>query len=92
MASVSFTRYLDDRKVLKFFGTRPWMGKRLPGKVKRVTVGVRWSLPKKDYVPDDNVLVQPCVVLSPLGKGKWRVTVEDQFREEADRYLSDNCM
>lgn len=88
----TFTMYLDDRKVLKQFGQRPWIGKRLLGKVKKVTVGVRWSLPKKDYVPDDDVLVQPTVALTAIAKGKWRVTVEEKYREEAERFLMANCM
>ena len=85
--------YLNDAKVAKRFGTRPDLGKIIPGVgVKKVTVGVRWSLPKMDYEPDDDVVVRPRVALICKGKGKWEVLVEPQFREAAERYLMDFCM
>ena len=87
-----FTMYLDDRKVLKQFGQRPWLGKRLPGVYKKVTVGMRWSLPRKQYEPDDDVLVNPTVALTQLRKGEWQVTVEDKYTQEAYNFLAANCM
>lgn len=87
-----FTMYLDDRKVLKQFGQRPWLGKRLPNVLKKVTVGMRWSLPRQQFEPDDDVLVQPCVALRFLAKGRWEVSVEDQYRGAAERFLTNNCI
>lgn len=92
MTASTFTMYLDDRKVWKQFGQRPWLGKRLPGIFKKVTVGVRWSLPHKQYEPDDDVLVQPTVALQPIKRGVWKVTVEKQYRAEAERFLMANCI
>ena len=85
--------YLNDAKVVKFFGCRPELGRALSSViVKRVTVGVRWSLPKLKYEPDDDVLVRPTVALKCLGKGKWEVHVEAQYRQLAEQFLIDNCM
>lgn len=89
--TASFVMYLNDAKVARHFGVRPHLGRRLPHKLKRVTVGVRWSLPKRDYVPDDNVLVAPTVALQCLGRGKWRVSVADEYRAYAVNWLADNC-
>ena len=85
--------YLDDRKVIRHFGAHPERGKFLPGNMwKRVTVGVRWSLPKLDWEPDNDVLVRPTIALICKGKGKWEVKVEPQFREQAEQFLMDHCM
>lgn len=84
--------YLDNKKVAKVFGAHPERGRRLTGISKRVTVGVKWSLPKKDYVPDDDVLVNPVLALKPMGRGRWQVLIEEQYRKEAERFLNDNCI
>ena len=85
--------YLNDAKVCHFFGKHPELGRSLPGNIrKRVTVGVRWSLPKKDYEPDDDVLVKPTVALKCVGRGKWEVKVEPQYSARAIQFLVDNCM
>lgn len=84
--------YLDDRKVIKFFGAHPERGRFISNTiVKRVTVGVRWSLPKKDWEPDDDVLVKPVVCLICKGKGKWEVKVEAAYRKIAEQFLMDHC-
>lgn len=88
----SFIIYLNDKKVAKRIGAHPERGFALKGITKRVTVGVKWSLPKRDHIPDDNVLVNPVVTLNPLGRGKWRVTVEAAYRQAAERYLLDNLI
>ena len=83
--------YLNDAKVIRHFGSHPERGRLIRGKVKKVTVGVRWSLPKRDYEVDDDVLVRPTVALKCLGKGKWEVQVEAQYRQLAEQFLIDNC-
>ena len=83
--------YLNDGKVCKYFGPHPERGRLLKGKVKRVTVGVRWSLPKLAYEDDDDVLVSPTVALKCISRGKWEVKVDPAFRELAERWLMDKC-
>lgn len=84
--------YLNDGKVAKFFGAHPERGRLIPGgSVRKVTVGVRWSLPKLDYEPDDDVLVRPFMALICLGRGKWEVKVDPAFRELAMCWLMDKC-
>jgi hypothetical protein len=63
---------------------------------KRVTVGVRYSLPKKDYVPDDNVWVQPHVALKflkryPEGLSKWRVIAPAEHMTKVVEWLLTAC-
>ena len=84
--------YLDDAKVIRHFGARPEIGKLmscLPKK--RVSVRIKWSLTKLDYVVDDDVLVRPTVALKCLGKGKWEVLVAEEHRSYAELWLLDNC-
>jgi hypothetical protein len=65
--------YLNDAKVARRFGSRPDLGKIIPGAgVKKVTVGVRWSLPKFDYEPDTDVIVRPRVALICKGKANGK--------------------
>lgn len=89
---VKITLYLNDAKVIKRFGPHPERGVKIPGTLKKVTVGFRWSLPHRDYIPDDDVLVQPCMRLQCLKKGKWLISVEASYAEKAQKYLLDNCM
>lgn len=89
--SVSFTMHLIDAKVVKVFGTKPWLGRRLPH-LKRVTCGVKWSLPKRDFIPDEDVMVHPTVKLDPVRRGFWRVTVAKKYKQEAELFLIDSCM
>ena len=84
--------YLDDSKVFKRFGSHPERGRLIRGKVKKVTVGVRWSLPKCDYEVDDDVDVHPTIALRCVGKGKWEVLVAEEYRQYAETWLVDNCM
>lgn len=84
--------YLNDKKVAKHFGAYPERGRFIPSTVKRVTVGVRWNLPKGCHEPDDDVLVRPVMALKCLGRGKWKLSVEPQFHEKAVSFLCDNCM
>lgn len=83
---------LNDAKVARYFGSHPERGRRMPhlGKVK-VAVGVRWSLPKQDYVVDDNVLVTPCVALICAKRGHWHVKCEPQYRERVLKWLKEKC-
>lgn len=92
-SAVNFVMYLNDKKIAKRFGAHPERGHKIPfvGK-KRVTCGVRWSLPKRDFEPDRDVLVQPHVVLVKLYNGQWRVTCEGKHRQAVERFLCDYCM
>lgn len=95
--SVSFFMYLSPYKVGRQFGENPEIGVRIPGATpKRVSVGMRWSLPKQCNVVDDNVYVMPHVSLK-LAKaisglcGRYIVTVEKKHRTIASQWLSDTC-
>ena len=83
--------YLNDKKVVRRFGGNPERGIRLPAVSKRVTVGVRWSLPRKKYEPDDNVLVNPIIALKSKGKGRWELICEPVYSRQAEQYLEANC-
>lgn len=91
-ASVQFAMALSDKRVIKEFGPHPERGVKMKGRKIKVTVGVRWSLPRKCYEPDDNVLVSPTFALKAVGKNHWVVTVNKAYREEVQRYLMDTCM
>lgn len=84
--------YLNDVKVSRRFGKRPDLGIPLKGIVKRVTVGVRWSLPRGKYEPDDDVLVNPTIALRSLGRGKWKLLVEPAYQRQAEQWLLENCV
>jgi hypothetical protein len=88
----SWMMLLNNKKVAKRFGAHPERGHKIPHVTKkRVTVGVRWSLPKRDHEPDDDVLVQPHVVLKPKSKGWWEVTCENRYRAHVTTFLLDYC-
>ena len=92
--AVMFPMFLNSRKVAKRFGAHPERGhiiQQVPKK--RVTVGVRWSLPKRDFEPDDDVLVKPHVVLKCDGRdGRWLITCESRYQNHVSTYLMDWCM
>lgn len=83
--------YLNDSKVIKHFGKRPDLGKPIKGFTKKVTVGVKWDLPRACYRPDDNVLVTPTVALKCIRRGYWEVLVADEYRNHVERWLLDFC-
>lgn len=91
------TLILDNQKVLRRFNGHPERGAAcyaLPKK--RVTVGVKWSLPKKDYVPDDDVHVTPHVALKflkryPNGLSKWQVIAAKEHLPKAVEWLLSTC-
>ena len=87
------TLHLDDTKVLKRFGTRPDLGRVIGGAspTKRVTVGVRYNLPKQCHEPDDNVLVRCTVALKCLGKGKWQAICQESHRDYVEWWLMVHC-
>lgn len=91
--SVTFTMLLNSKKIAKRFGAHPERGHKIPHvQKKRVTVGVRWSLPKRDHEPDDDVLVAPHVVLKLFNRsGWWEVTCEKQYRNHVTTFLLDYC-
>lgn len=83
---------LNSKKVLKHFGQRPWLGKALPCLPKKqVTVGVRWSLPKRDYVPDTEVWVNRTVALHHVQGNTWRVLCDEQYWPRVQTWLYQNC-
>jgi len=90
---VTWSIKLNDAKVVKRFGAHPERGHKIQGvSKKRVTCGVRWSLPKRRHVPDDDVLVAPHVTLHPATlPGWWNVTCETKYREKVTMYLVDHC-
>jgi hypothetical protein len=84
---------LVDYKVLKRFGAHPERGHIIQyAAKKRVTVGMKWSLPKKTYIPDDDVLVAPHVTLKKVGKVQWRIRCEARYAEMVENYLVDHCV
>lgn len=100
LSKSKFYLMLNNAKVLQHFGSHPGRGRRLQIlPLKRVTVGVKWSLPRKSYVPDTDVLVRPTVALKLVetakpGKEKnavWRVNCEPKFWPEVQLWLIDNC-
>ena len=90
--SVRFSMRLDDIKVYRRFGPHPERGKPLPflGKEK-VTVGLKFSLPKRAYVPDKDVLVSPCVTLKRQSQGLWQVEVLARCQATVEDWLITNC-
>lgn len=89
---VRWSMRLDDLKVYRRFGPHPERGKPLPflGK-ERVTVGMKFSLPKRAYVPDKDVLVSPCVTLKRQSQGLWQVEVLARCQHTVEEWLITNC-
>ena len=85
--------YLDTKKVVRLFGSRPELGRIIGGAspARRVTVGMKWSLPKKDWVPDDNVSVRCTVALKNMGKGKWVALCQERHRSYVEWWLVTHC-
>lgn len=79
--------YLDPKLVIKHFGTRPWLGRRIPVTVMRHT-GIVWRQFSKKYVPKPHE-VQVVIALVPIrGKqGFWELKVDPQYETEAMRWL-----
>jgi hypothetical protein len=91
--STTFAAYLSENKVWKHTNrTNTIQGVDIKFKTpqKKVTVGVKWSLGKRDYVPDTEVLVDPVMNLKWAGVGIFQVTVEKQYLQAAQSYLLDN--
>ncbi len=95
-----FEALLYHGKVAKHFGAHPERGRPIPPilmKRDKVTVGVRWSLPKRDYVPDDNVLVRPVVALKFKSGSHarawswWEVHCEPIYWPQVEMWLIDHC-
>lgn len=82
---VTFSIWAMDEQIIHQFGPHPELGVRLPGgyipKIK-VTAGLKWSLPKRDYVPDENVMVDPMIKLTPnlTLQNCWTVTCPTRFK------------
>lgn len=98
---ISFVMYLNDAKVYKLFGPKPERGHALPClPKKRVTVGMRWSLPRKCYEPDDDVLVKPMVALerkcnsanTKYSTTHWLVSCERKYRAAVAAWMVDNLI
>lgn len=90
--SARFHMMLDDGLVAKKLGTSLDRGVPIPGTLKRrVTAGVKWSLPKRAYVPDDNVMVHDMMLLHPITKGMWRIECPENRIRQVELYLMDNC-
>lgn len=93
--SSNFTRFvmkLDDAKVYRVFGAHPERGKPLTFLPKeKVTAGMKWSLPKKRYEPDKDVLVTPCVTMHRITQGFWRVEVLSRCQHTVEQWLMEKC-
>lgn len=87
-----FQMYLDDSKVARRFGTKPWLGKVMTGTYTRTTAGLKWSLPDKDYIRDKDVLLPHRMSLKPIRKGLWIVFVAKSQERRAVDYLMKYCM
>lgn len=84
---------LNNNKVFRQFGRRPLQGKPMTWlPQKRVTVGLKWSLTKKAYVPDDNVWVYRTVALKPISGSRWQVLCEEEFWPAIQQWLRQNCL
>lgn len=92
--SVTWPMYLNPRKVVKRFGSNIGKGVRIAGlPKKRVTVGVKWSLPKRQHIPDDDVHVDPMVLIKPTPvKGHFLITCEARHRPAVSSFLADHCL
>lgn len=83
---------LNAKKIIRHFGLHPERGKALPClPKKRVTVGMRWSLPKLDYVPDDDVRVNRMVALQHVRGSTWRVLCEEAYWPAVMTWLLEYC-
>ncbi len=91
------TLILNSQKVLRRFNGHPERGVLCSVLTKkRVTVGVRWSLPHKDYVPDDDVHVTPTVALKFIkrysgGLSSWEVIAAKEHLTRATEWLLLTC-
>lgn len=89
-----FLMRLDPRKVYRQFGVNPERGRPMPewGKVK-VTVGMRFSLPRKQFIPDDDVWVNPTLALKQRNGDPrlYEVFVDQKYRNKAELWLIDKC-
>ena len=99
---VSWLMKLDSKKVYRRFGAHPERGKPLSFLPKeKVSVGVKWSLPKRSYVVDNDVLVTPCVALKRkthirdslynAAWDNWEVQVSAKCRHAVEIWLTENC-
>ena len=94
----SFSMYLNAAKLMKRYGHRlnsldggKSIDIELPMKKVKVTVGLKWSLPKKDWEPDDDVHVSHRVVIVPTNRrGEFRIYVAERHRNYCERWLLDN--
>ncbi len=83
---------LDDAKVVKRYGKNLAIGIPLRGHTKRVTAGLKWSLPKKGYVPDEDTTVLHHFTMRKLKGPYWEVAVNHRFKDEVTRCLIDTCL
>ncbi|SRR5260221_7829985 len=89
---VKFTMTLHPAKVVKQFGPNLVRGFRIPYVTsQRVTVGVKWSLPKRDYVPDDDVLVSPYFTIIKGPDKKWIINCQQHHVATVHDYLAAKC-
>jgi hypothetical protein len=97
--------WLNSALVLKHFGQRPWLGRRLRLHTMRSTAGVRWKqrrvkTKQGNWIPigepelvRHELTVDAMIALNPvIGKrNMWRVSITEGFYEEAMKWLLENC-
>ena len=88
----SFKMLLDSAKVSKRFGARAAIGVPIPIlPVKRGKAGLKWSLPEKDYVVDNDATLRVMISVKWDGTGTWKVTCQKQHVKVVREYLEANC-
>jgi hypothetical protein len=102
VGTACFLMKLNNKKVYRHFGAHPERGKPMNLLPKQqVTVGVKWSLPRKQYIADRDVLVSPCVTMKRITVGSfdgtgnshmWEVNVSRKCRAAVETWLMDHCM
>jgi hypothetical protein len=83
---------LDDAKVYRCFGSTPSRGVIIPILPKaKVTAGLKWSLGKKGYVADKDVMVNPTAALYRAEPGYWEVHADKKHMDIVLQWLKAHC-
>lgn len=98
---------LNDKKVVRQFGLRPHLGRRIRGYATQATCGIIFKpkciknknddwviLPKQGKFKPNPITVDLVVALTPVqGKrGQWNVIVKEKYIKVAEQWLIENCV